>query len=214
MITNEIKEVLDLCLSCKGCKSECPSNVDMAKMKAEFLQNYYDSNGAGFRAKLFASYDKSNELASVFPGLYNFITQTKPFSSIFKSIAGIAPQRSIPRLHAIKLKSWFEKNKTSINPLKPKKRVWLFADEFSNYNDVNIGIKSILLLTKLGYEVIIPDHMESGRSSISKGFLKNAKSIAEFNVNALADIVSEENPLLGIEPSAYLHFQRRIPRLS
>lgn len=210
---NEIKEVLDLCLSCKGCKSECPSNVDMAKMKAEFLQNYYDSNGAGFRVKLFASYDKSNELASVFPGLYNFITQTKPFSSIFKSIAGIAPQRSIPRLHAIKLKSWFEKNKTSINPLKPKKRVWLFADEFSNYNDVNIGIKSILLLTKLGYEVIIPDHMESGRSSISKGFLKNAKSIAEFNVNALADIVSEENPLLGIEPSAIYTFKDEYPDL-
>ncbi len=209
----EIKNVLDLCLSCKGCKSECPSNVDMAKMKAEFLQNYYDTNGSDFRSKLFASYDKSNAIASKFPGIYNLITQNKPFSSLFKSFSGIAQERSVPKLHSSTLKAWFEKNKTKINPLKPIKRVYLFADEFSNYNDTDIGIKSIQLLIKLGYEVIIPDHIESGRSSISKGFIKQAKSIAEYNVNILSEIVNSENPLLGIEPSAILTFRDEYPDL-
>lgn len=209
----EIKNVLDLCLSCKGCKSECPSNVDMAKMKAEFLQNYYDSNGPDFRSKLFASYDKSNALASKVPGIYNLITQNKPFSSIFKSFAGIAQNRSVPKLHSTTLKNWFQKNKTNINPLKSIKRVWLFADEFSNYNDTDIGIKTIQLLNKLGYEVIIPDHIESGRSSISKGFLKQAKIIAEKNVQKLANIISKENPMLGIEPSAILTFRDEYPDL-
>jgi Fe-S oxidoreductase len=209
----EIKEAMDLCLSCKGCKSECPSNVDMARLKAEFMQHYHEANGIPFRDKLFASFAQSNRLASRLPFAYNLITQTGGLSSIFKSISGIAAQRSIPKLSKQTLQKWFDKNRATINPLKPKRRVYFFADEFTNYNDSDIGIKAIKLLIRLGYEVIIPEHTESGRSAISKGFLKKARAIARENIQVLSDLISDEHPLIGTEPSAILSFRDEYPAL-
>lgn len=209
----EIKEVLDLCLSCKGCKSECPSNVDMAKLKAEFTYQYNKINGTPFRDRLFSNFDKANSIASKVPGVYNFLTQNKFISPLVKSGMGINSKRSLPRLEKQTLLKWFEKNRTNINPLKPRKRVYLFADEFCNYNDVSLGITTIKFLIKMGYEVIIPTHKESGRSSISKGILEKSKHLAEENVSSLSKIVNKDNPLIGIEPSAILGFKDEYPSL-
>ncbi|MEI6948871.1 FAD-linked oxidase C-terminal domain-containing protein [Paraflavisolibacter sp. H34] len=203
----EIKEVMDLCLSCKGCKSECPSNVDMAKLKAEFLQHYYDANGVPFRSKLIANYTKSNKLAALVPGLYNFAVTNPLIGGMIKKVSGFAPQRSMPTLYKTTLQKWFRKHQQSSAQPKTGRKVYLFCDEFTNYNDTEIGIKAILLLEKLGYAVEIPKHEESGRTWLSKGLIRTAKMIANRNVELLSPIISEETPLVGIEPSAVLTFR-------
>ena len=200
----EIKEVMDLCLSCKGCKAECPSNVDVAKLKAEFLQQHYKTEGIPFRTRLIASFNKANKLASIAPGLYNFFVSNKITGGIFKAVSGFAPKRSLPKLHATTLENWYAKHPQLTHE---NRKVLLFCDEFTNFNDTTIGITTINLLRKLGYRVEIPVHQESGRTFISKGLLQEAQKIAINNVELLKDVVNEETPLIGIEPSAILSFR-------
>jgi FAD/FMN-containing dehydrogenase/Fe-S oxidoreductase len=205
----EIYEVMDLCLSCKGCKSECPSNVDVAKMKAEFMQHYYDAHGVPFRSKLIAQFSKSSSLGAIVPGLYNFAVTAPGISTLIKRISGFAVKRSMPTLYKTTLKSWYNQHKPKGTKYKEqgKKKVYLFCDEFTNYNDTEIGIKAILLLEKLGYEVEIPKHEESGRTYLSKGLIRDAKKIINRNIEALSPIIKENTPLIGIEPSAILTFR-------
>ncbi len=205
----EIYEVMDLCLSCKGCKSECPSSVDVAKLKAEFLQQYYDANGVPFRSKLIANFNKSAKLGAIAPGIYNWMMTTPGISNLIKRFSGFAVKRSMPELYKTTLRKWFDKRKknTNANGEPKNKKVYLFCDEFTNYNDTEIGIKAVLLLEKLGYEVMMVDHEESGRAWMSKGLIRHAKKIANKNVKIFSKIISEEIPLIGIEPSAILTFR-------
>lgn len=202
----EIKDVMDLCISCKGCKSECPSNVDMAKLKAEFLQHYYDAHGVPFRSRLIANFNRSAMLGSLTPGMYNFMMTNKSISTLVKKLSGFAPARSMPTMYKTTLKKWWKKNRSKTEAGKHGK-VYLFCDEFTNYNDTEIGIKAILLLEKLGYEVEIPEHTESGRAWLSKGLLREAKKIAQKNINMLSPLITDQTPLVGIEPSAILTFR-------
>jgi Fe-S oxidoreductase len=207
----EIYEVMDLCLSCKGCKSECPSNVDMAKLKAEFLQHYYDENGVPLRSRLIANFATLSKLGSLVPGLYNFMVTNKTIGGLIKKTVGFAPNRSLPTLHNQTLAAWFAKHpKPNTNS---SRKVYLFCDEFTNYNDTEIGIKAILLLEKLGYDVSIPKHVESGRASMSKGLIRDAKKFANTNVVLLSSIVNDDHLLIGIEPSAILCFRDEYPDL-
>jgi Fe-S oxidoreductase len=199
--------VMDLCLSCKACKSECPSNVDIAKLKAEFLQHYYDANGIPLRSRLIAYITTVNKLGSIAPGIFNFFQNTDFLNGITKGLLGFAPKRNIPLLYKITLKAWLY-NFSKKNPASPaKQKVYLFADEFSNYNDVEIGIKAVKLLHALGCDVEIPEHEESGRTFLSKGLIRKAKKIANRNILLLKDKITEETPLIGIEPSAILTFR-------
>ena len=209
----ELYDILDLCLSCKGCKSECPSNVDMAKLKSEFLQHYHDANGVPFRSRMIAHIGKLNRMASAFPRIFNLLFSNSFTSGIFKKIAGFASQRSIPLLYKTTLRSWARRHLKSLQPDEPIKTLYLFVDEFTNYNDTEIGIKTIRLLTALGYEVRIADIHESGRSYISKGYLRKARKIAVKNILALKDILGPEQPVIGIEPSAILSFRDEYPDL-
>ena len=202
----ELKEVFDLCLSCKACASECPSNVDIATMKAEFLYQYQEKNGYSFRSKLFANNAKYNKLGSAFPKIANFFTN----SIIAKKVLGVATERSVPKLANQTLESWLKKH----HPKTSKKSVYLFNDEFTNFYDAEIGQDAVILLEKLGYEVKTVNHDESGRSHISKGFLKEAKQICNNNISIFKDIITDETPLLGIEPSAILGFRDEYIRLA
>ncbi len=205
----EIYEVMDLCLSCKACKSECPSNVDMAKLKAEFLQQYYDANGVPLRSRMIANFSTFSRLGAIVPGVYNFFMTNAFFGRLIKKFTGFAPDRSMPTLYTTTLKSWYNKHQKNKKRkvTADTKRVYFFCDEFTNYNDTEIGIKAILLLERLGYEVIIPEHIESGRSWLSKGLLRKAKTIARQNIRSLAPLITEETPLIGVEPSAILTFR-------
>ena len=198
----EIKEVMDLCISCKGCKTECPSNVDMAKLKAEYTHQNYKANGAPLRAKLFANVTRTNKLASMAPRLYNFFMKNPISSAIAKKLMGVAKERNMPLLQGTTLAKWYKNNEQKGNFSKGE--IYLFNDEFTNYNDTHIGITTIKLLNALGYKVVIPEHEESGRTFISKGFLDEAKALATKNVKLLATLVSEKQPLIGLEPSAIL----------
>jgi len=202
----EIYEVMDLCLSCKGCKSECPSNVDVAKLKAEFLQHYYDANGVPFRSKLIANFSASAKLGAMMPALYNFAVTNKLIGGAIKNLSGFATKRSMPAMYKTTLFNWFKKHKKE-TAFTSTKKIFLFCDEFTNYNDTEIGSKAILLLEKLGYEVNIPTHLESSRTWLSKGLVRKAKEIINKNIELLSPVVNENTPMIGIEPSAILTFR-------
>lgn len=201
--SEEIKEVLDLCLSCKGCKSECPSNVDMARLKAEFQQNYFDIHGIPLKTKLTGRFNQNMKMASNFPAGYNFLVSNPLTSKVFKSFMGIAKERPLPRMPQQTLKKWYQ-NRFDRKTLDTSRKLYLFADEFTNFQDVGIGKKVIMLLDKLGYYIVIPEHEESCRTFISKGMLKEAIPVINKNIELLSNIISERTPMIGIEPSAIL----------
>jgi FAD/FMN-containing dehydrogenase/Fe-S oxidoreductase len=208
----EIKDILDLCLSCKGCKSECPSNVDMARYKAEFLQHYYESNGIPFRTLAIGHIAALNRLGSHAPAIFNALAGNRVLSGVIKKALGFTPNREIPKLSAKTLRS------RHIYPrLQPEfqflSKVHFFADEFTNYNEAETGMKAIALLNALGYEVVIPRHVASGRAQLSKGLVKSARKLARKNVNLLSEIVDDQAPLVGLEPSAVLSFRDEYPDL-
>jgi FAD/FMN-containing dehydrogenase/Fe-S oxidoreductase len=210
----EIMEIMDLCISCKGCSSECPSNVDMSSLKAEFLYQYYQSNRIPLRSVAFANIDRLNKLGSIWPGFYNFLLSNKISSGLMKSILGIAQERSLPVIGKTSLHNWYHRYRATHQPPKnPIKTVYLFNDEFTNWHDCSVGISAVILLETLGYQVIMVEHYESGRAALSKGLLRKAKKMANKNVRVFKELINDDVPLIGIEPSAILSFRDEYPRL-
>lgn len=211
----EIYEVMELCLSCKGCTSECPSNVDMAALKAEFLYQYQKANGVPLRSRLFGNIGKINSYAAAVSGINNFFLGNRVTASIIKKTLGVAAQRSLPLLYKHTLVQWINKEKKNNNKSAKSvhKKIWLFADEFTNYNDVTVGQAAYQLLNKLGYDVELAPIYESGRAAISKGLLDKAQQAAIHNFEILKDIISAAQPMIGIEPSAILTFRDEFSKL-
>ena len=206
----QILEVMDLCLSCKGCKSECPSNVDVAKLKAESYYQYYKVNGVPLRSKIIGNTTKINKLFSKTPWLYNGV-MASPIGTVIKKFSGFSTERKLPKLANQTFSNWFRKytqQGTFSNG-----EIHLFNDEFLNYNDVHIGKTAVQLLNRLGYKVIVPELVESGRTYLSKGLLKEAQKLAEENVKRLKSFANSNNQLIGIEPSAILSFRDEYPDL-
>ena len=211
---SEIYEVLDLCLGCKGCKSECPSSVDIAKLKSEFLQHWYDRHGIPLRTRLIAYITTVNRLGSILPSVFNFFVKNSITAGLIKRITGFARERSIPLLYKTTLRKWAARNLQHMNPANPSGQVCLFIDEFSDYNDTEIGIAAIKLLTSLNYRVITTNHTLSGRTFISKGLIRSARKKARKNIVVLSGLINEKMPLVGIEPSAILGFRDEYPDLA
>ncbi|MBA4055941.1 MAG: FAD-binding oxidoreductase, partial [Marivirga sp.] len=208
----EIKDVMDLCLSCKGCKSECPSNVDMGKLKQEWQYQYYKEKGIPFRSRLIGNFAMGMKLASILPWGYRAVFSNKFTGNIAKSLIGFAEKRSMPALSKISWKKWFE---TKFKPTtkKPVKTIYFFIDELLNYNEAEIGITAIKLLDRLGYLVKFIPHYESGRSFLSKGLLEQARDLARKNVILFNEVITPDVPLVGVEPSAILTFRDEYPDL-
>jgi Fe-S oxidoreductase len=211
--SGEVKGVMDLCLSCKACKSECPSNVDVARLKAEWQQHYHDKHGVPLRSRLVAGFTQSMRLASLAPAAYNRVVTSPVLSGLIKKLSGFAPRRSLPTLHATTLAAWHARHANPAALRYPNGRVHLFCDEFTNYNDTPVGIKAVELLNRLGYEVVIPKHVESGRAHFSKGLIRQARKFAIRNVELLEKVITDAEPLIGIEPSAILGFRDEYPDL-
>ncbi|MDN3689895.1 FAD-binding and (Fe-S)-binding domain-containing protein [Cyclobacterium jeungdonense] len=209
----EIKEVMDLCLSCKGCTSECPSNVDMSTLKAEFQYQYQKANGVPLRSRAFAYINKLNGLGSSIPGISNFFLTNAFFGGGLKKFLGVASERNLPTISKQSLRNWYKMEYSKLSGKPIFKSLYFFCDEFTNHNDTATGIKAITLLRRLGYEVKLVDHAESGRGAISKGLLDYAQKMAEKNVSLFSDLVNADSPLIGLEPSAILSFRDEYPRL-
>jgi Fe-S oxidoreductase len=209
---DEIAEVMDLCLSCKGCKSECPSNVDMGKLKQEWQYQYYKEKGVPLRSRMIGNFALGMKLASIAPWGYNLVFNNSVLGPLAKSAIGFARKRSMPHLSAVSWKKWI---RTQFKPTvkTPIKTVYLFVDELLNYNEAEVGITTVKLLDKLGYGIKVVAHDESGRSFLSKGLLEEARALAKKNVALFKDLITNETPLIGVEPSAILTFRDEYPDL-
>ncbi|PWL39230.1 FAD-binding oxidoreductase [Flagellimonas aquimarina] len=206
----ELKEVFDLCLSCKACASECPSNVDVATLKAEFLYQYQETNGYPLRSKLFAHNTRFNALGSKLPGLINSIYKSKTMGGLLKKTSGVAAERSLPNVYNFNFEDYLKKYRAE--NVQSLKKVVLYIDEFTQYLDVEVGKDAIELLCKLGYDVQL-FYAESGRTYLSKGFLKQVKKLVEKNMARLENVLLQNIPIVGLEPSAVLSFRDEYKRL-
>ena len=205
----QIKEVMGLCISCKACASECPSSVDMAAYKAEFLFQYQKDHRPRLRDRIFAYNGKMSKMLNPIRGLQNTAFQMPLLGSLIKKTLGIASARSLPKLFAPLDRQLFKKQQQ-----KSKRQVYLYLDEFTNYLDVKTGSDAFQILTRLGYYVHVLPSTESGRAYISKGFLEQAKVCANRNVDLYKDHINTETPLLGIEPSALYTFKDEYLKLA
>lgn len=208
----ELASVMDLCLSCKACKSECPSNVDMARLKAEWEQHRHDALGVPWRSRMIAGSAAALRQAAFAPWLYNALVTAPGISSGLKGLLGFATRRSLPRLPRTTLRAWWKRRGGSRGSGRLG-RVHFFADEFTDTLDADVGIKAIDLLERLGWQVVIPDHVDSGRGHLSKGLVRVARDLAARNVGLLSRVVTATEPLVGIEPSAILSFRDEYPDL-
>jgi Fe-S oxidoreductase len=191
----------------------------MTKLKAEFLQQYYDARGTPLRSRLIAEFPTLMAAASIMPWAWNYVFGHPRTASWAKRLTGFAVQRTMPLLPRTSLRRWFARRSGPLQPLsdalRPGERgeVELFFDEFTNYQDLEAGQAAVEVLEALGYRVVPAPPSVSGRTYLSKGFLRKARRIAASNVAALKDRVGEQRPLVGIEPSAVLSFRDEYPEL-
>ena len=202
--SEELKEVFDLCLSCKACSSECPSNVDVATLKAEFQYQYQEANGYSLKNKLFAYNGRLNAMASIVPGIANAVFRSKSLGGTIKKIMGVAPERELPSISSFNFNKYLQ---STINKsINSGGKVVLYIDEFTRFWDVQLGKDAIDLLSGLGYEITLV-FADSGRTYLSKGFLKQARSLAAKNLQKFKAHLEQGLPILGLEPSAVLSFR-------
>lgn len=190
--------VLDLCLECKGCKTECPSEVDMAKMKAEFLYQYQERHGYSWRSKLFANIGKINAINSAFPRFFNWIAKNTMAKNVL-NLLGISKERELPLLTKERFSNWHAHQVLDIH--ENKKQVILYNDTYTEFNYPEIGQSAVKVLSALGYEVIVPQWHCCGRPAISKGLLKQAQIMAKHVVDMLLPYAQKGIPIIGLEPS-------------
>ena len=211
--SKELAEVLDSCLACKGCRSECPSNVDMTRLRSEILQQKYNISGMPLRSFAVSYMATVEQLGHIVWPLYNLFASWKFSSKIIKNIIKFATERDIPTLSRVTMRTAVKRESQQHKSQAIKSKVYLFADEFTNFQEAELGLTFAKLLLHLGYEVEIPKHVESGRAAMSKGNLKLAKRFAIKNVNLLKNKITAQTPLVGIEPSCILSFRDEYPDL-
>lgn len=202
MTSKELYEVLDLCLSCHACKSECPSSVDMARLKAEFLHQYYQEHGVPIRSWLFANIAKWNALMQPIAPLSNMFLRGPAKWAL--AALGVHSKRSLPTLAPEPFSRWYRRGaQQKKNPDAHEQRaVIFFHDTFTEHNEPNIGQAAIKVLRAAGYHpMILEDRVCCGRPAISKGLLKEALRAAEHNVALLAPYAKRGIPIVGVEPS-------------
>jgi FAD/FMN-containing dehydrogenase/Fe-S oxidoreductase len=198
-------EVMDLCIECKACKSECPSMVDMAKIKFEFLVQYYDKNPIPLRTRIFAYMpDISRVMSGSKSKLINWVNSLGMIRAILNTFLGITKHRELPAFVAEPFTVWYRNNRHSANGNNKSPEVVLFPDTFNNYHQPHVLISALEILEALGYHVLIPEPCCCGRASISKGLFHKAKSSALDTVSKLSQFAKKGLPIIGLEPGCIL----------
>ncbi|MGE5818300.1 MAG: FAD-binding and (Fe-S)-binding domain-containing protein [Deltaproteobacteria bacterium] len=204
-----LHEVMDLCLECKACKAECPSNVDMAKLKYEFLDHYHRANGLPLRNRLFGGIEPLNRIGSQFAPLSNWIAQSPLNRWLMEKFAGLDKRRPLPLFAREPFEDWFYAHQAEGDG--DKGDVVLFHDTFNNFNTPNVAMAATRLLERAGYRVRLSNKRCCGRPMISKGMLRDAKENARWNVEQLAPYVEKNIPIVGLEPSCLLTLRDEYP---
>jgi Fe-S oxidoreductase len=207
-----LHDALDLCLECKGCKAECPSNVDMAKLKYEFLAHYNDANGLPLRSNIFAHIHALSRMASFMPSLANSMMSRPAVRKALDRYVGIDARRKMPPIAQQTFESWFRKRKRTERRT-DNRNVVLFHDTFINFNYPDVGKAATALLEAAGYHVEIAERQCCGRPMISKGLPEEARENARFNVGKLQPYVEAGFSIVGCEPSCILTFRDEYPDL-
>ena len=228
--SGEIKEALSLCLSCKACKTECPANVDMAKMKAEFTHGWHQHNGIGLASRFFGNASVVYPLAGAFAPIVNFINSLPPVKGIYQQLFNIHPDRNLPDFAHQTFTRWHRKNGRSLNgssavdtssdtsaiaakgissevPATPLSKVALIVDFFTEYHEPSVARAALGVLQALNCEVRVVGPLESGRTQLSRGILDKAKKVTERNIDTLKPYVRAGYKLVGLEPSEILTFR-------
>ena len=207
MLTSErLYQVMDLCLECKACKAECPSNVDMAKLKYEFLNIYHQENGYGLNNRFFGNVDLLSMMGAFFAPISNWMMNTSFSKQLLEKTIGIDKRRQLPNFAPQTFQQWFRSRVDTETPKNPKGMVVLFPDTTTNYNHPELGIATVNILEKLGYEVILPNSRCCGRPMLSNGMMSQAKANVDFNISSIYPFVEKGAKLVGIEPSCALGF--------
>lgn len=193
-------DVMDLCISCKGCKTECPSQVDMAKFKSEFLYHYQEKHGYSLRTQLFGRIGKWTSRMSPFASFFNWMNQTWVAKKTLASI-GISPQRTLPTLAKQRFSHWFA---SYAQPSNLPHNLVLFNDTFTEFNHPQVGQAAVKFLNRLGYHVLLPTWSCCGRPALSKGLLPYARQQAHQLIEHLWPYVQKGYPIVGLEPSCLL----------
>ena len=202
-------DVMDLCLECKACKAECPSNVDMAKLKYEFLDHYHRANGLPLRNRIFGAIASLNRVGSALAPVSNWLANSMPNRWLMDILAGIDRRRPLPQFASDSFEDWFRTHKSDGDG--SKSEVVLFHDTFNNYNTPNVAIAATRFLERSGYRVVLVDKKCCGRPMISKGMLGQAKENAAWNVAKLAAYAETGTPIVGLEPSCLLTLRDEYP---
>ncbi|MGH9356255.1 MAG: FAD-binding and (Fe-S)-binding domain-containing protein [Terriglobia bacterium] len=207
-----VKKALDLCLSCKACKTECPTNVDIATYKAEFLSHYYENSRRPLRAYAFGLIDRWAQLASASPGIANLLSNAPGVSQIMRAVLGIAPQRQMPRFSPVTFQRWARKNRVpDVGPASGRqsaqetshgREVILWADTFNNYFHAETARAAFEVLAQAGFEVRVPrQHLCCGRPLYDFGMLDTAKEYLQRIMTVLEGAMGAGVPMVVLEPS-------------
>ncbi len=209
----ELKEALDLCLSCKACKRECPANVDMARLKGEFNQQYYDRHGLNWSAWFFGSYGKFSRLGMIWPWLSNFMMSFVVSRWVVNKLFGVAPEREMPRLAPkgfdALLRAYRKENPPPEEEDGDGESVWLYVDPFTDTMEPEVGIAAVQVLEAAGFVVERLPIEDDGRTFFSKGMLRQGRALAEANLRRLQGLLSDHSgrAVVGLEPSSLLTFR-------
>jgi FAD/FMN-containing dehydrogenase/Fe-S oxidoreductase len=207
-----VKKALDLCLACKGCKSDCPVNVDVATHKAEFLSHYYAGRLRPRSAYAFGFVDKWARAASAAPGLVNLVTQTPGVSALAKIAAGMPLRRRIPAFAPQTFQDWFATRQPAGDP--GGDAVVLWADTFTNYFHPEVAQAAVRVLEHAGFRVVVPEgHLCCGRPLYDFGFVPTAKRYLDRVLRALAPHLKTGTPVVVLEPSCASVFRDELPGL-
>ena len=204
---DRLYEVLDLCLECKGCKAECPSNVDVAKLKYEFLHKYHRANGLPLRNRVFGNIAALSRWGSFFAPLSNWVFGSPAVREFLEREARIDRRRTLPTFASQTFVQWFKARGGSPTTTPVNGQVVLFPDTFTNYNHPNLGKAAVKVLERLGYQVVLPRVRCCGRPMLSAGMTEKALRNARFNVASLRPYVEQGAKLVGLEPSCILSFR-------
>ncbi|MCI0665563.1 MAG: 4Fe-4S dicluster domain-containing protein, partial [Acidobacteria bacterium] len=211
LTSQRLYDVMDLCLECKACKAECPANVDMAKLKYEFLHHFYQENGLPLRNRIFGRIAEISEMACRFSPVTNLIARSQITRRLMDYFLGIDCRREFPAFANETFIDWFK----SREPMKkaPRGTVVLFNDTFTTYNTPHIGRATVEFLEAAGYRVELVNKKCCGRPLISKGMLLEAQENAAWNVAELKPWVEYGAPIIGIEPSCLITLRDEYPDL-